>query len=142
MVKLFCIEESIQLFVTIKRSAWHSGDSLTSEQCLKDDYVWVFFVDYGHRAMVPKSGIRVLDDSLRREPVYLLNIRFKMPNENCQLRTIRREIKDREDETLILVKVAPTLPKVYPHVTESFVGFSKAVKDHGKNGTYSIANVC
>ena len=116
--------------------------SLTSEQCLKDDYVWVFFVDYGHRAMVPKSGIRVLDDSLRREPVYLLNIRFKMPNENCQLRTIRREIKDREDETLILVKVAPTLPKVYPHVTESFVGFSKAVKDHGKNGTYSIANVC
>ena len=116
--------------------------NLTSEQCLKDDYVWVFFVDYGHRAMVPKSGIRVLDESLRREPVYLLNVRFKMPNETCQLRTIRREIKDREDETLIMVKVVSTLPKVYPHVTESFVGFSKAVKDHGMNGTYSIANVC
>ena len=27
MVKLFCIEESIQLFVTIKRSAWHSGEA-------------------------------------------------------------------------------------------------------------------
>ena len=27
MVKIFCIEESIQLFVTIKRSAWHSGEA-------------------------------------------------------------------------------------------------------------------
>ena len=26
-MKLFCIEESIQLFVTIKRSAWHSGEA-------------------------------------------------------------------------------------------------------------------
>ena len=116
--------------------------NLTSEQCLKDDYVWVFFVDYGHRAMVPKGLIRVLDESLRREPVYLLTVRFKMPNENCQLKTIRREIKDRDDETFILVKVASTVPKVYPHVTESFVGFSKAVEDHGKKGTYSIVNVC
>ena len=27
MVKIFCIEKSIKLFVTIKRSAWHSGEA-------------------------------------------------------------------------------------------------------------------
>ena len=26
-MKIFCIEKSIKLFVTIKRSAWHSGEA-------------------------------------------------------------------------------------------------------------------
>ena len=115
---------------------------LTSELCPKKEYEWVFFVDYGHRAMAPRSGIRELEESLRREPVYLLNVSFEMPQENCQLKIIRKEIKDREDETLILIKVNSTCPRVYPQNTETFVGFSKAVQDIGKKGTYRIANVC
>ena len=67
---------------------------------------------------------------------------FEMPQENCQLKIIRKEIKDREDETLILIKVNSTCPRVYPQNTETFVGFSKAVQDIGKKGTYRIANVC
>ena len=85
---------------------------LTSELCPKKEYEWVFFVDYGHRAMPPRSGIRELEESLRQ--VYLLNVSFEMPQENCQLKIIRKEIKDREDETLILIKVNSTCPRVYP----------------------------
>ena len=114
---------------------------LTSELCQKEDYLWVSFIDYGHRAMVPRSVIRVLEESLRREPVYLLSVSFKMPNENCHLRTTRREIKHRDDETLILLKVTSILPKNNPQ-NRMFVEFSKAVQDIGKKGSYSIANIC
>lgn len=61
--------------------------------------------------MVPKV-VSVLDDSLNGNQ-FISSIRFQNAKyENCQLRTTRREIKDREDETLILVyKVASTLSK-------------------------------
>ena len=96
----------------------------------------------GHRSLVRMDWIRVLEESLRREPVYILNVSFKMPQDNCQLKTIRREIRDVADENLILLKVDSTVPRVHPRVTESFVGFAKAVKVSGKEGTYSIANIC
>ena len=51
--------------------------NLTFDQCPKEDYVWVSFIDYGHKAMVPRKVIRVLEESLRREPVYLLTVSFK-----------------------------------------------------------------
>ena len=116
--------------------------NLTFDQCPKEDYVWVSFIDYGHKAMVPRRVIRVLEEALRREPVYLLTVSFNMPNENCQLRTIRKQIKNRDVETLIMLKVASTVPKVFPQVPDTLVLFSKAVQDHGKKGTYSMTDIC
>ena len=122
--------------------------NLTDEETRpgKTDSVWAFFIDYGHRALVRKGDIRVLDESLAKEPVFNLEADFKMPDDSFQLKTIRSEIKDvkGEDKVKMMIQVEKIVPRAFPHTNQIIVSFSKAIEiEAGKRvGVYSIAKIC
>merc|ERR1712025_373747 len=93
------------------------------------DSVWAFFIDYGHRAQVKMTNIRTLEEGLAREPIFILEADFKMPDDNHQLKTIRKEIKDVKGEDVkMMIQVQKIMPRVYPDLKEILVSFSKAIK--------------
>ena len=108
------------------------------------DSVWAFFIDYGHRAQVKVANIRTLEEGLAREPVFILEADFKMPDDNHQLKTIRKEIKDVKGEDVkIMMKVESIVPHTYPDLKEILVSFSKAIKTgEGRLGVHAIAKIC
>ena len=64
-----------------------TGEAIRPEH---KDSVLAFFIDYGHRAQVKEEG-------LAREPIFILEADFNIPEDNHQLKTIRKEIKDLKD---------------------------------------------
>ena len=108
------------------------------------DSVWAFFIDYGHRAQVKVTNIRTLEEGLAREPVFILEADFKMPDDNHQLKTIRKEIKDVKGEDVkIMMMVESIVPHTYPDLKEILVSFSKAIKTgEGRLGVHAIAKIC
>ena len=107
------------------------------------DSLWAFFIDYGHRARIKTSNIRTLDAALAKEPVFILEADFKIPDDNHQLRIIREEIKDVKGEDVkMMIKVEKVVPRMYPDLNETVVSFSKAIKTEGHLGTHVIAKIC
>jgi len=117
-----------------------SGEATRPEH---EDSVWAFFIDYGHRARVKTTNIRTLEAALAREPVFILEADFKMPEDNHQLRTIRKEIKDVKGEDVkMMIQVEKIVPQIYPDLNKIIVSFSKAIKTEGHLGSHVLAKVC
>ena len=90
------------------------------------------------------SRLQVKEEGLAREPIFILEADFNIPEDNHQLKTIRKEIKDVKGEDVkMMIQVQKIMPRVYPDLKEILVSFSKAIKTgDGRLGVHVIAKIC
>ena len=105
------------------------------------DLCTAFFTDYGHLGVVKRNQIKSLDESLRREPVFYKDLWFEMPEDNCQLKSIRKEIKDSHKGLFIIAKINKIVSRSCSDGHKHYVSFWKALEDNMK-GNFKMIQIC
>ena len=101
-----------------------------------------FFIDYGHLGVVKRNRIKLLDESLKREPVFYKDLWFEMPGDNCQLKSIRKEIKDSNEGLFIMAKINKIVSKRCSESHRHYVSFWKALEDDRVKGNFKMIQIC